>query len=240
MAYPRWTRVSLLSLVLLSTPGLVAGQVAVGTTSDFEDGTTQGWVINLLGMGGPVPQPMNVPTGGPGGAGDSYLQLVSTGQAGPGGRLTAINFMGAWSGDYVAAGVTAIRMDVRNEGPTDLYLRLLISDPVAGPPTNSALSFSPIFLPAGGDWRSVVFPFYGPGGLVAPPGAGTVEGALRNATELRILHGQTLGFPPDPILAQLGVDNITATVTPEPGTVLLVGTGLLALVGVARRRPRAV
>jgi hypothetical protein len=71
------------------------------------------------------------------------------------------------------------------------------------------------------------------------PLLGSVDGALAGATELRILHYPDPTFPPPPILASLGVDNIRALASvpiPEPPAWLLLaaGGGLLAL-GALRR-----
>jgi len=88
-----------------------------------------------------------VPDGGPGGAGDNYLQLTSNGSDGSGGRLVAIN-VSQWAGDYVALGVTGISASLRNLGATDLSLRLYFADPVLGPPTNEAISTNAIPIAA--------------------------------------------------------------------------------------------
>src|SRR4029453_3320693 len=112
-------------------PSLMYG-VTIGQVDNFEDGTTQNWVINLLGMGSPPPStlPTNVPTGGPAGAGDNYLRLTSTGiPETAGSRLVAVQYQHQWAGNYIAAGITAITMDVNNLGDTDHYLRVLFADP---------------------------------------------------------------------------------------------------------------
>jgi hypothetical protein len=221
-----------LAITLMSPDRLCA--VTIGQVDDFEDGTTQNWVINLLGMGSPPPAalPKNVATGGPAGAGDNFLQLTSTGTQGAGGRLVAINFQNQWQGDFIAAGITGIRMDVQNLGQTDLYLRLLFADPVAGPPTNEAVSTIPILVPAGGGWRSVLFPVT-PADLTA--NMGSAVAALTNSTEFRIYNNRNFGQAP-PIAASLGVDNITASAIPEPSTFTLLATALASVVAFRKRR----
>ncbi|RIK93813.1 MAG: hypothetical protein DCC71_23825 [Proteobacteria bacterium] len=209
-------------------PGVSA--LTLGQLDTFEDGTTQGWAINLLGMGAPpaAALPTNVPTGGPDGADDAYLRLTSTGAPSGGGRLVALNAFGAWAGDYPGAGVTGIAMDVRNFGASDVLLRVLLEDPGSGPPANVAISSQAILVPAGGDWARIVFP------LAATDLAallGSVDAALANTTVLRILHAPTAVFPAEPIAAQIGIDDVRAV--PEPGTALLVALGTAAL---ARRR----
>jgi hypothetical protein len=208
--------------------------VTIGQVDNFEDGTTQNWVINLLGMGSPPPStlPVNVPTGGPAGAGDNYLRLTSTGSDGAGGRLVGIQYQHQWAGNYLAAGITAIRMDVQNFGQTDLYLRLLFADPLNGPPQNEAVSTTPVFLPVGSGWRSVTFPV---GTSFLTPDVGSVAAALTNATEFRIYNNAGLGLP-SRVAGSLGVDNITATVIPEPATWTLFGAALVLLLGSGMRR----
>jgi len=208
-------------------PSLMYG-VTLGQVDNFEDGTTQNWVINLLNMGSPPPEafPKNVPTGGPSGLNDNYLQLTSTGSDGPGGRLVGVQYQNQWAGNFLAAGISGISMNVNNLGGTDLYLRLLIADPMDAPPENEAISTTAVFLPVGSGWRSVLFPI-APGFLTAD--VGTVTAALTNATEFRIFSAEALG-PPSRIAGSLGVDNITASQVPEPATSLLVviGTACLA------------
>ena len=184
-------------------------------------------MVGLLGSPHPAP-PANVATGGPAGAGDHFLQLTAVGGIGAGNRLTVIN-PAQWAGDYEAAGVTGIAMDVFNPGNTNLALRLLFEDPF--PPSNQAVSSSAIPLPAGSCWTHVVFPIT-PGDVTAV--LGSVDAALSNATTIRIFHATTAAFPGDPIVAQLGVDNIRAV--PEPSVAMLLA---LALGGLAIGRRRA-
>ena len=57
---------------------------------------------------------------------------------------------------------------------------------------------------------------------------------LSGVRELRLTHASTAVFPGEPIVAMLGIDNVSAV--PEPGAAALLLTGLLALAG-WRRRP---
>lgn len=229
----RQLAIAITASALCTLPAVGQAQVAVGQRDTFEDGTTQGWVV---GPDHPAP-PRNVATGGPGGAGDNFLLLSAFGGNGPGSRMSAFN-TSQWTGDYRSAGIGSISMDVFNFGPSDLFLRLLVADPVAGPPANAAVSSDAFFIAAGSDWTHVAFRL-DPASLTAV--LGTVNGALSNVTELRIFHNPDPVFagPPGsspPVMASLGIDNIVAT--PEPGTLLLCGSGLVALVVVTRRRRR--
>lgn len=204
----------------------------------FEDGTTQGWVANLLGMGSHPAPPANIPDGGPSGLFDNYLLLTALGGNGNGSKLSGIN-LSEWAGDYIAAGVSVITMSVNNLGASDLFLRLAFEDPTVGPPANIAYSSDPVVVPAGSGWISIMFPT-DPGFLTA--GLGDVQTALHNTTLIRLYHSEEDNFPnpTSPIAsvtAQLGVDNIdTIAFIPEPATVLLLATGIGAVA--AKRRLR--
>jgi len=217
-------------VLLLTWPMQSAFGASVGQIDTFEDGTTNNWLVGLLGAPHPAP-PVNVPTGGPGGVDDNYLLLTAVGGSGPGNRLTVINPV-QWTGDFIAAGIGGISMDVNNLGDSDLSLRLHLSDPIAGPPANAAISTNAVFVPAGSGWMSVYFSLL-PADLTAV--AGDVNNALTNVTELRLFHSPAPGYPGPSVTASLGVDNITAL--PEPGGFVLLGSALTALL-IRRRASR--
>jgi hypothetical protein len=228
-----------LSLALAVAP---AQALTTGQTDTFQDGTTNGWFAGggPIGQTPPVP-PANVATGGPAGAGDAFLAITATGTSGPGSRLVAINTL-QWAGDYVAAGIGAIAMDVINLGTTDLSLRLLFAE-VDLALLNLALSAAPVLLPAGSGWTSVVFPVAADA-LTALQG--TALGALSNATELRIVHTTQDTLPISTVTGLLGVDNIAALESPpsgsvpEPDTLALLGGAIaaFAVIALIRRKRR--
>jgi hypothetical protein len=95
----------------------------VGQIDDFEDGTTMGW---MEGFPSPNP-PVNIASGGPAGTGDNYLQNVSSGGFGPGSAQVMFNH-DQWSGNYLAAGVTEIEVQMANFGDSELFMRIALGD----------------------------------------------------------------------------------------------------------------
>jgi hypothetical protein len=225
---------------LLAAAGFISTSVLAvtpGQVDTFQNGTTDNWSINLLGMQPPPPAalPANIPTGGPAGLNDNFLELTSVGSSGAGGRLVALN-PAQWSGDYIGAGISAISMDVNNLGSSDLYLRLQFEDPQGAPPNDIAISQNAIIIPAGSGWRNIVFPI-APGDLTAA--AGSVQTALADTTILRILHSTDGSVPGAPIIAQLGVDNITAlSNVPDAGSNMLLLAGACASLALVHRNRR--
>lgn len=197
---------------------LGAQAVTSGQVDSFQDGSTQGW---SSGLANPAP-PANVATGGPAGDADRFLLATATGVHGPGGKLVAIAGP-AWSGDYLAAGVDRIEMDLANFGSTSLALRLFLG----GAPGFTALSLDAVTLPAGSGWVHVGFDL-SPAAL-----QGAALDVLGGVTQLRLFHGTQAVFPGEDIAASLGLDNVTAV--PEPPVAALLAASLALL---ARRRRR--
>jgi hypothetical protein len=209
--------VAVLSIFLGLASGSARATVTPGLTDTFQDGSTDGWAT---GSASPV-APVNVGSGGPGGAGDRYLSISATGGAGPGSRLVA--FSGPqWGGDYVAAGVTGIRMQVNNLGNTDLSLRLYFE----GTSFNTAFSADAVLVHAHSGWIPILFSTQS-GALAG--GAGV----LSDVAQFRLYHSVFAGAPSGgaPIAATLGIDNVSAiaATVPEPSAWLAMLAGLWVL-----------
>ncbi len=233
----------LAALALAGASGSSPAAIVAGHVDTFEDGTTQGWTVGAAAAS--VALPVNVATGGPGGADDNYLRLTSLGSGSfiPSSRLTAFNLGSVWTGDYLAAGITSIQLDAINLSANDLALRLFVANPLTGPPSDAAYSSLALSLPSGGGWTRLEFSL-----AAADLSAlfGSVDDALSSVTMLRIFHSTASTFPGEPLDARLGLDNITAVGNgtpppppppnpmPEPASWLLLATALWGA-GVAPR-----
>ncbi len=202
----------------LTGTAVQAAALTLGMADTFESGADGGWTVGAASL---LP-PTVVASGGPAGAGDGYLALAALGGLGAGSRLTVIAGP-QWAGDYSAAGVDGITMDLKNLGSTALNLRLWL----AGPLGASALSLDAVILPPGSDWTPMRFSL-DPGAL-----SGQALASLSNVQQLRLFHATTPAFPGQPIVAALGLDNVTAV--PETPSLWLLLAGL-ASVGALRPR----
>jgi len=212
-----------LLLVALSRP---AKALTLGQVDNFQDGTVNGW-----GTG--ATQPNNIPNGGPAGAGDQYMQVVSLGGGGPDSKLIVFN-TSQWLGNYTAAGITGISMELANFGTQPLSMRLafFISKP------NGYSATTPFSLPADSNWHQAFFPLDAADfTVVGSPGI-SFNNMLANFTgQLRILDSPTPAVEGTSITATLGVDDITAV--PEPSAFAMVFGTLVVFICLRRSAARS-
>ena len=206
-----------------------AKAIIFGQIDDFEDGTLQNWA-----NGGEVGAPpvLNIDTGGPAGVGDNFMEVAAVG-SGPGQFLTVFN-RSQWLGNYLATGVTAIEMDLRNLGKVDLTIRLGFKD--AAEPGASGYVSQGFTLAPGGDWQHVIF-LINPATMTAVGSPEAFNTFFADGIqETRIINEMgTDSLNGDAVTGQLGVDNIHAV--PEPSAIVLAGVGLLAFIA-ARQKIR--
>jgi hypothetical protein len=225
------------ALVVIAIACQLRADPAPGQIDTFQDGTARNWFTGGGPSGQPATPPAVISTGGPGGAGDAFMSLIALGGNGPRSRLTVANST-QWAGNYVAAGVTLIEMDVNNRGTNDLSLRIGVADTSPTGPQNAAFTTSAIFLPAGSGWVHVSFPF---AQTDLTPLIGNAQAALAAAASLHLYHSPSPNFPnpvnPIPaIVADLGVDNIRAVPEPSIAWACLMVSALYA--SHCRRRGR--
>lgn len=230
------TRAAIALAAGLLLPAVGKAQVAPNQVDTFESGTTLNWTNGQGGIG------ESVPAGGMGGPNDRYLRVESG--IGAATRLVAFN-RAQWTGNYTAAQVTQIEMDLINLSATALAMRVAFRTGTSGSTTPGFVSSVPFSLPADGQWRHATFrltdadftPINSPPMtfsqlLSQPPSAQSPNGG---PPEMRILHSPTPALQGAVVTAAFGVDNIRAvSPVPEPagGLTLLLAAGLAA----ARRR----
>lgn len=211
--------VSLIASLLIPA---YAGAVTLGQHDSFSGPSLDGWSRGVA-----------LADAGPEGVGDDALEMVADGFV-TDGKIVNFN-QSQWSGDYLAAGITAIMIDVNNTGANDLLLRVVFgttSFPRFGLGDWYA-SIQAVPVMAGSGWQTILLPI-GPTDLRRVQGSGGYSDALGSVSTMRLLHSAVPRTQGDPIVATLRIDNITAV--PEPGTGLLVLTGLLGLASGRRGR----
>ncbi len=199
--------------VLAAGPALA--DITVGQIDDFQDGTLQDWGNGI------IESLVTNEDGGPLGAGDRFLQTITTGLTnGPGSRLAVFN-REQWTGDYLAAGVTSISMDVANFTPSDtqLELRVMLFSDTGSVFTSTVASV----VAADGQWTTVTFDVT-EGGLTMVDGLFTYQESITAINRLLVRHQpgepQSVGAAPHFRDGVMGLDNIRAL--PAPGTLALV------------------
>jgi hypothetical protein len=177
-----------------------ASAITLGQVDDFQAGTVAGW------RGA---SPANVADAGPGGVGDNALRVVAQGD-----RVVIVNET-QWTGNYIAAGVTQVSMDVRNESAFPLAMRLGFAQGGVGPGGvgDTYLSATATPVPNDGQWHQVALSM-APESFV-PHSANTnptpnAAAALAAVSHFRILHNPMPSFMGASVLATLFLDNIRA------------------------------
>lgn len=200
----------------------VSGELVVGRIDDFEDGTLQGW------SGGA--QHENIPGGGPTGATDGYLELTRPTPTEPYPFHIGTKNSTTWAGDYVAAGIKAVEMDVNvvsvSFGPNNLSFRIVLFGP-----GGAFSSREPVPVVTGGGWQRIKFGLtrselvhlFAAGSGYPDPGLDidNLTDTLRHVDILLIRHDSAPspsipGTHPEHVLATIGIDNITAVRGPAP------------------------
>ncbi len=200
---------------------LATAQITNGQIDTFQDGTVMDWgngIVDFL---------VTNEDGGPAGAGDRYLEVATIGDSvGPGSRLGVFN-REQWTGDYLAAGVDTITMDVANFTPsTDIELRLMLFTDV-GSVFTTTLSAA---VANDGAWTSVSFDI-SEAGMTRVEGSFSYEDSMNAVNRLLVRHQPgapgSVGGAPALLDGLMGLDNIRALPAPGGVAVLALG-GLLA------------
>ena len=151
--------------------------------------------------------------GGPGGAGDAYLQIHSTGGGGPASKPACYN-NNQWTGDF--SGLGSIGVDFKNSGTTDLVLRLVFFDANV---STQWVSLSTATMAAGAGWQHFTFSLNA-ANFTRTEGTSSFADTITAANRMMFRHNVTPGDGGVAQVSTFGVDNVRANPVPEPATLL--------------------
>lgn len=176
-----------------------------GTPDTFTDGTTQGWIHPNAGSPNP---PTNQTVGGIDG---NYVRNESLGGGGPGSKQAIVN-RSQWAGDYIAAGVEAIVVDVRNSSATEtLNLRVGFADGTSFS-ASRYVSTNSIDIAPGTGWTTVTFPIE-MADLSLVAGGASYNAVMSNCVEMRIVSASGVSHIGASVVSTLDFDNVEARTT---------------------------
>lgn len=209
----------LTTLLALSVYHQSTHAATLAFTSDFENGNTEGWT-HPIGNSNQTTLLADGPS-------NTVLRVTSSGAGGPGSRLVVPNTTSDWIGDYIAAGITAVTMDLNNTGSLTLSIRLGLS----GTGSNRWTSTNAVVLTPG---QSGTFRFEINSSALSAAGGSDLNAALTNVTQVRILHNASAGdFRGANVAGEFTVDNIT--LAPEPSATAMGALGMIFVL-LKRRR----
>ena len=171
-----------------------------GQTNSFDVGT-EGWQVGNPGNHPAPPEQRN--DCGDKGPGDGCLVLTSTGESGPGGRMTVFN-TDEWTGNFATAGIAGIAFQAANMGKEDIYLRVRL-DSLDGDPLISA---QPVLIPADGTYRSGFLKLSGNAFTVFDPKL--TEPTIMAVSSFRLFHSADPLFMGPREAHVLYLDDLTA------------------------------
>lgn len=195
------------------------------TLNTFDSGT-DGW------------QPWSTATNAAGLAPDNpYLRIKADG-IGKFGRMITFNWETEWTGNYISAGVTGLRLDLANMSTADdLFLRLAIGNRASPQQSGGTwwVSKNAISVPLGSDWKSLFLPIAESemvvvGNIMGQSDNESFADTFSGIQNIRILSAAVpLGATGDNFFGDVGIDNIA--LVPEPTTLpmMVIGTVMLML-----------
>ncbi|MCI0333265.1 MAG: hypothetical protein L0228_08590 [Planctomycetes bacterium] len=166
--------------------------ITTGHVDNFNDGTLQDWRVGSLGDFPAIQTDF-----GPSGSGDHSLWMATSGAGGSVARLIVLNDSTNWTGNWTAAGVARVELDVL--GPSSnsfpLMMRLGIAGGPSGPgPGGSGDTYvtSAIQVSSDNQWHRITFDVLSSDFI--PIGGQDIDDALSQVIHFRILHNPEDSF----------------------------------------------
>jgi hypothetical protein len=163
--------------------------------------------------------------------GNPYLNIAADG-SGVFGKMITFNPNPEWTGNYISAGVTGIRMEIANMSDSDdVFLRVALGNRASPQQSGGTwwISKTAAFIPLQMDWTSVFLPVSESdmivvGNIMGESDNESFADTLSNIQNIRILSAAVpLGAIGDEFVGDVGIDNVA--LVPEPSTVALIGFG---------------
>jgi len=183
-------------------------------SSDFEGNNKDGWQH-------PAPSGNQTSTQSDSPFNDILL-VTSSGGGGPGSRLVVPNFTDPWTGNYTAARITAVQMDLVNNSGISLSMRVGIE---GGSPGNRWTSITPISL-SPSDRGTFIFKL--DSSSMSSAGGSDFNAAMADVAHIRILHNSSAGdFKGASVSGSFTVDNVTLVPEPSSSAMILLASSIL-------------
>ena len=200
-----------------------ARAVTPGFVDDFSAPGTAGW-SGSTGQSNPG-------TGGVGGAGDGFLRIANAFTS----NFGSMNVGADYTGDWTAAGITDVSFHLNDvDADQNLSFHFLLSSP--GGSAGTTWQHNTAFIPPNAQWQQFSVNLSNEADWTRIRGTLSLAQVLQDVGTVHFRHDLAPYFAnPDPIQAEIGVDNITLIV-PEPSTAAIAAVfGCAAL---CRRRRR--
>jgi hypothetical protein len=197
-------RLSALGLLAALIPVAASAVPPIGFRQDFPGTSLQDW------GGGSLYD--NPGTGGVDGAGDGYLKMWTPTPY----SLGTVNMAAPFPGDWVAAGITKIKVSFNDVGtPESLVMHCIIANQF------TIWQYNPGFIPPHNQWQEFTVDLTAAGDWKRLTGSASFLETLASVDRLHFRHDLTPYIhTPDPIQADVGMDRliITNDVTPVQAT----------------------
>src|SRR5439155_24039104 len=141
-----------------------------------------------------------------GGAGGGYLRITNQSPGNFGVRSAGPEY----AGDWVAAGITQVRLWLNDVGADDsLEIHVALGNAYG---YNNFWQYNVGFAPPHDRWAEFVVDLTNAANWTQIEGSGTFADALRIVDRILIRHDRApFAHPPDPIAADLGIDHLLLT-----------------------------